>query len=160
MQTIIRPATMLTSSILFWLGMSLIIGFAANKLPERWLSSISKSKIRSNDSNKDQHTKISQWKKWVPDAGACLPGGIAKKKLVKKDCVTLENLLKETRRAEIVHYSLWLSALTTIAWLPKIAVIINVIVACILNAPCLILQRQTQARVHRLIAKLRRREYG
>jgi glycosyl-4,4'-diaponeurosporenoate acyltransferase len=138
------------SSAGFWLLVSLVVGLLANRLPERWLE-------RRPDHPPPRLAAapgIRRWKRWIPDAGPALPGGIAKANLVSRDPLTLQRLVVETRRAELVHWTLWAAALLTPLWLPPAAALGNLLFATGFNLPCLLLQRFNQRRLLRCLARV------
>lgn len=138
------------SSVAFWLLASLLVGLLANRLPERWLQA---GPVPRPAPRLAAPAGIRLWKRWIPDAGPALPGGIAKASLVRRDPATLRRLLIETRRAELVHWALWAAGLGTALWLPPAGVLVNLLFATTFNLPCLLLQRFTRRRVQRLLAR-------
>ena len=56
---------------------------------------------------------IQIWKRWIPDAGGALPGGVKKASLVRRDRQSLRRLVLETRRAELVNWLLLPGAVLT-----------------------------------------------
>ena len=141
------PAVTLLGSGAYWLVLSLLVGGLANWLPEAWLIC---PPLRPS-----QHVipGIRRWKRWIPDAGGVLPGGVPKTNLVQRDPQVLQQLAAETRRAELVHWVLWAGWLPTLFWLPPRGVGINLCFACLFNIPCLLLQRHTRSRVERCLQR-------
>lgn len=146
------------SSAGFWLLASLVVGGVANRLPPHWLTP------RTTQTLKDQPRPVApagirHWKRWIPDAGNALPGGILKASLVQRDPASLERLVVETCRAELVHWMLWSAAFFTILWLPPPAIFGNLIFATVFNAPCLALQRYTRQRLRHCLSIASRRDH-
>lgn len=135
------------SSAAYWLLVSLLVGGMANHLPERWLLCLP---LRQSGPDAPG---IRRWKRWLPDAGAALPGGIRKAALSRPDPRSLAGLQRETRRAELVHALLWAACLPTALWLPPLGVLINLVFATVFNLPCLVLQRHNRRRVQRALAR-------
>jgi glycosyl-4,4'-diaponeurosporenoate acyltransferase len=145
------PAWLLVlSSAAFWLLSSLLVGLLANQLPARWLQ----SKPGPQGSRRRAPPGIRVWKRWIPDGGPALPGGVAKTSLVRRDPAALQRLVVETRRAELVHWLLWPAGALTSLWLPPAAVAVNLAFATLLNLPCLLLQRHNRSRLLRCLARL------
>lgn len=139
------------SSTGFWMLVSLLVGAWANRLPNHWLEVAPGSvPVRSHAM---VPPGIRHWKRWIPDAGAALPGGIAKASLVSRDPRSLQRLVIETRRAELVHWALWASGLLTSLWLPLSAVAGNLLFATGVNLPCLLLQRFNRRRLLHCLAR-------
>jgi glycosyl-4,4'-diaponeurosporenoate acyltransferase len=134
-----------------WLGWSLLIGYLANRLPlaaleqDSWLTR--PRPWPESAAGYERRLGIRRWKRWLPDAGASLPGGVRKNSLVRRDPDALQRLVAETRRAELVHLALWPFWLVTALWLPPAGVLINLIFATAFNLPCLWLQRFTRLRL-------------
>jgi len=135
------------SSAGYWLLVSLLLGGLANHLPERWLLCLP-LRLSGTDA-----PGIRRWKRWLPDAGAALPGGIRKASLSRPDPRSLARLQRETRRAELVHALLCAGWVPTALWLPPLGVLINLMFAMLFNLPCLVLQRHNRRRVQRALAR-------
>jgi len=82
---------------------------------------------------------------------------MAKNSLVGRDRATLQRLLAETRRAELVHLALWPFWIVTALWLPPVGVLINLIFATLFNLPFIWLQRYNHLRVQGTLQRLSRR---
>ena len=143
------PGWLVLSSVAFWLLASLLVGSLANRLPLRWLQG-APVPLRCSGPG----LGIRRWKRWIPDAGGALPGGVAKASLVRRDRLALERLVIETRRAELVHVLLWPAGLLTALWLPAVAVLVNLGFATLFNLPCALLQRYNRRRLQRCLARL------
>lgn len=141
---------MVGGSVAFWLLASLLVGLLANRVPQRWLQAGPAPRWLPPMA---AAAGIRRWKRWIPDAGPALPGGIAKASLVGRDPAALQRLLIETRRAELVHWALWSAGLLTVLWLPAAGVLVNLLFATAFNLPCLLLQRFNRRRVQRLLAR-------
>ena len=162
----------LLSSMILWLLASLVVGLLANRLPAAWLerprgqgpshASICRSVCHSTALPAQPDSRpvprhppgppgIRVWKRWIPDAGDALPGGVSKASLVRRDPHALRRLLQETRRAELVHWLLLPCGLLTVLWMPPAGVLVNVVFAMAFNLPCLLLQRYNRRRLQRLL---------
>jgi glycosyl-4,4'-diaponeurosporenoate acyltransferase len=158
---------MALSSLAFWLLSSLLVGLLANRLPERWLlagrapqgPAVAQGRVVAQR-RVVAPPGIRVWKRWIPDAGPALPGGIAKANLARRDPDSQRRLLIETRRAELVHWALWAAGLLTALWLPPAGVLVNLLFATAFNLPCLLLQRFNRRRVQRLLARPRNGSKG
>ena len=158
----------LLSSMAFWLTASLLVGLLVNHLPATWLESAGGSPGSARPSRAVQLTAsaaprtagppgIRLWKRWIPDAGGALPGGVRKASLVRRDRHSLRRLVMETRRAELVHWLLLPGGLLTALWLPPAGVAVNMTFALAFNLPCLLLQRHNRRRLRRCLARIDRR---
>jgi glycosyl-4,4'-diaponeurosporenoate acyltransferase len=156
----------LLSSMAFWLIAALVVGLLANHLPASWLERPGGQPTRHGPSPPVQLSAapaprasgplgIRVWKRWIPDAGGALPGGVTKASLVRRDPQSLRRLVLETRRAELVHWLLLPSGLLTALWLMPPGVVVNVVFALAFNLPCLLLQRYNRARLQRCLGRSR-----
>ena len=153
----------LVHSVAFWLLASLLVGALANQLPPRWLERFS---LRPEAPERGPEAQgrvgragplaIRTWKRWIPDAGGALPGGVRKATLVRRDPESLRRLTLETWRAELVHWALLPAGLITGLWLPPPGMLVNLMVALVLNLPCLLLQRFNRSRLQRCLARMER----
>ncbi|SBO42712.1 hypothetical protein [Cyanobium sp. NIES-981] len=145
------PALMpLLSSVGYWLLLSLLVGGVANRLPPAWLACPPLRRAGPAVPG------IRRWKRWIPDAGPALPGGVRKASLVQRDPQALERLALECRRAEWVHWLLWAGWIPTLFWLPLAGVVVNLLFATAANLPCLLLQRHSRRRVQATRERLSR----
>ena len=155
-----RPLLPLISSAAFWLLASLLVGLLANQLPLRWLAAAERRPSRglprppSGRAVASAAPGLRIWKRWIPDAGGALPGGVPKASLVRRDPVALRRLLLETRRAELVHGVLWAAGLLTALWLPPAGVAGNLVFATLFNLPCVLVQRFNRGRLRRCLARM------
>jgi glycosyl-4,4'-diaponeurosporenoate acyltransferase len=140
----------LLESVGFWLLASLLVGVLANQLPMEWLHAQAQPPVGPVG----RPPGIRRWKRWIPDAGGALPGGVRKASLVRRDGEALGRLLIETRRAELVHWLLLPAALLTALWLPPPAVALNLLFSLMFNLPCLVLQRYNRARLRHCLVHL------
>ncbi|MFN9643873.1 MAG: hypothetical protein ACK6BG_01835 [Cyanobacteriota bacterium] len=147
----------LLSSAVFWLLASLLVGQSANLVPERWLLPNSPSATSPAWRTGRRPTGppgIRRWKRWIPDAGPALPGGVRKADLARRDQGALLQLWVETRRAELVHGLLWAAGGLTALWLPPEGVLVNLVFATAFNLPCLLVQRFNRDRLRRCLARM------
>ncbi|MDI9405976.1 MAG: hypothetical protein QM522_04640 [Chitinophagaceae bacterium] len=138
-------------SAALWLLASLLVGTAANRLPERWLQ----GRAQASGAPSWPRLGIRVWKRWIPDAGPALTGGVAKASLVRRDPAALQRLAVETRRAELVHWVLWPVWLLTLPWLPPAGVLANLLFACLFNLPCVLVQRHNRGRIAAILGRCR-----
>ena len=97
--------------------------------------------------------RIRRWKHLLPDGGAIMPGGYAKKHLTDFSAANLEKFLNDSCRAEFSH---WLAMLPF--WVfgllgPPVIIIFMLIYAVIMNMPCILAQRFNRPRIDKLLVK-------
>ncbi len=157
----VSDALAVLACALGWLLWSVLVGWLAHRLPPRaldhdsWLTG--RRPWPESRSGFEKRLAIRRWKSLLPDAGTAFPGGVAKNSLVGRDRATLQRLLEEIRRAELVHLALWPFWIVTALWLPLAGVLINLVFATLFNLPCLWLQRYNHLRVERALQALVRR---
>jgi glycosyl-4,4'-diaponeurosporenoate acyltransferase len=145
------------TSALGWLVWSLLVGALANRLPlamlarDSWLTRPRPWGERAQAY--ERGLGIRRWKPLLPDAGGVLPGGMAKAALARRDRASLERLLAETRRAELVHLALWPFWLLSALWLPPQGVLVNLVFATLFNLPCLWVQRYNRLRLRKILGE-------
>ncbi|MCP9818386.1 hypothetical protein KBZ18_02625 [Synechococcus sp. Cruz-9H2] len=148
--------------VLGWMLWSVLIGGLAHRLPQaalrgdNWLT-----RERPWPESKRSYERvlgIKFWKPLMPDAGDALPGGVRKNSLVGRDAASLQRLVEETRRAELVHLAIWPFWIVTALWLPPVGVLVNLSFATLFNLPCLWLQRYNRLRLQPLLLAMGNRE--
>jgi glycosyl-4,4'-diaponeurosporenoate acyltransferase len=147
----------LLASAGLWFGWSLLVGVLANAIPLAWLLPAAVVPAAAPLRPAANRLQSRRWKRWIPDAGPALPGGIRKASLAGRDPQALRRLIAETRRAELVHWALWPAWLLTVLWLPPAGVLINLAFATAFNLPCLLLQRLNRGRLRWLLWRLQAR---
>jgi glycosyl-4,4'-diaponeurosporenoate acyltransferase len=147
------------SSAAFWLVAALLVGQLANLVPPSWLATGRRRPAPPAPRSRGARAGpagIRVWKRFIPDAGGALPGGVPKASLVRRDPVALRRLVVETRRAELVHWLLWPAGLLTALWLPPAGVAVNLVFGTVFNLPCVLLQRYNRLRLRRCLARMDR----
>lgn len=98
--------------------------------------------------------KIRKWKKHLPDGAKIFKAGFEKGELKTKDPKYIEAFIKETCRAELVHWlqilPFWIFGL----WAPSFVIWIMLAYALALNLPCIIAQRYNRPRLKKLYQRL------
>lgn len=97
--------------------------------------------------------RIKSWKDNLPDAGRWLSGGFSKAQLFSKTRAHLERFARETWRGELVHWTALGCLPLFCLWNPWWGVLVNALVAVLLNLPCILALRYNRARFLRLLAR-------
>jgi len=143
--------TAVLACMIGWLSWSMLVGYGCHRLPpealqrDTWLTG--PRPWPESTAGYERRLHIQRWKALLPDAGPLFPGVLSKRSLVRRDPAALEQLVAETRRAELVHVALWPFWLLTALWLPPVAVLVNLAFATAFNLPCLWLQRYNRLRL-------------
>jgi glycosyl-4,4'-diaponeurosporenoate acyltransferase len=96
---------------------------------------------------------IKLWKDRLPDASRIFRGGFAKARLQTAAPEYLERFLRETWRGEVVHWLALLALPVFFVWNPWWGMVVNAVVALLLNLPCILALRYNRARLQRLLAR-------
>ena len=131
-------------------------GWLAHHLPARLLRRlpfIGRSYAWERDGAIYRRLAIGAWKDRLPEAGAVLPGGFSKRRLLSSDAAYLERFAVETARAEFAHWLPWLLSLTFFAWNPWPIGVLMVLYGAATNAPCILVQRYNRARLVRALGR-------
>jgi glycosyl-4,4'-diaponeurosporenoate acyltransferase len=148
----------LAAAIAYWLGASVLVGWAANQLSDEALSALAarwpRSRFEQGGGWYRRRLGIERWKDRLPEAGGSL-GGRSKRRLGGRAQVDV--LYLETMRAELVHVVLLGLEWVPLVWLPGVWRVVPVVVALAGNLPFIAIQRYNRARIDRLRAARSRR---
>lgn len=142
-----------------WVAWSLLVGFLGHRLPlklletDTWLT-------RPRPWGEDRLwyvrvLRIKRWKDRLPEAGSFFKGGFCKRSVGDGNVSLIYRFLAETRRAEYVHFAIWLFWLVTMLWTPGWGVLVNLAVGTAFNLPCLWVQRYNRLRLQRTLVLIR-----
>jgi len=98
--------------------------------------------------------RLKKWKKRLPDGAALFKKGFQKKHLKGLDDVYLDNFIRETCRAEITHWTMFLLSPVFFIWNIWWVGIVMIIYAILVNLPCIIIQRYNRIRLKRVYSKV------
>ena len=131
-----------------WTALSVTFGYAGHRLPTHLLRQENVvTRIRPfEDGGRtwQRYLAVRRWKDALPEAGAFF-GGVSKKHI--RGRADIDPLLCETRRAELVHWSLLAASPLFALWNPLWLTVAMIGFACIANVPCIIVQRFNRARL-------------
>jgi len=152
MQVIDLPAgwTVLLIVIL-WPSLQMVAATLSRRLPDHlfdWHSSFYRSHPwEKNGKIYQTWFKIRCWKPLLPDGGAIMPGGYAKKHLTDYSATNLEKFLNDSCRAEFSHWlamsPFWLFGLIG----PPPIIVFMLVYALVVNLPCIMAQRFNRPRI-------------
>ena len=144
-----------------WIALSVAVGYGAHHLPARWIEQDRwLTRLRRFEADGyfwRRHLAIGRWKDHLPEAGS-LFGGVSKRRLPPGG--DLHSLAVETRRAELVHWTLLACAALFPLWNPPGLAVAMGAVALVANLPCLVVQRYNRARLLRVVSRRRHRAFG
>jgi glycosyl-4,4'-diaponeurosporenoate acyltransferase len=94
--------------------------------------------------------RLQSWKKKLPDGAAIFKDGFEKKCLKETNQDYLNSFMKETCRAEITHWIVFLFGLLFFIWNLWWVGIVMILYAALANMPCIITQRYNRIRLRRI----------
>ena len=94
--------------------------------------------------------RLQSWKKKLPDGAALFKNGFEKKRLKESSIDYLDSFMKETCRAELTHWIVFLFGPLFFIWNLWWVGIVMVLYAAIANIPCIITQRYNRIRLRRI----------
>ncbi|MFC1893884.1 glycosyl-4,4'-diaponeurosporenoate acyltransferase [Chloroflexota bacterium] len=95
--------------------------------------------------------RLKSWKRRLPDGAAIFKHGIEKKHLKKTSNDYLESFLRDTCRAELTHWIMFLFGPLFLIWNLLWVGIVMMIYATLVNMPCIITQRYNRIRLQRIV---------
>lgn len=138
--------------VVAWGVWNVAIAVAVSRLPTQWFARHRPPAraVRNAPAGVGGRSRR-RWERWIPDAGAMLPGGSAKRRLAGRDRASLARHAAAARGGELVHWLSLAFAAVCLLWWPIVVVGPIIGVAVLINVPCLIVLRDTQRRIHRLL---------
>ena len=143
----------LVINVAWWALVHAGTGYAAHRLPEErlerdgWLL-----RVRPGEVDRYRRLGIRRWKDRLPEAGALFRDGVSKRHVG----ASLEQFVRETRRAEVAHWWAMAGGPVAAMWNPPLGGVLMVAYGVAVNAPFIAIQRFNRARAQRL----RQREAG
>lgn len=148
-------ARLITSVSAVWMALSFVLGWIAVHTPDHRLGEGPFTRLRPRERSLAMYRSlgIRRWKDRLPEAGDLFLGGVSKRRLPDRSIQTLQRFVIETRRGERVHWALAFLAITFIPWTPGVFGILNMLIAIIVNAPFIAIQRYNRIRLERTIRR-------
>jgi glycosyl-4,4'-diaponeurosporenoate acyltransferase len=147
-----RGRTLIAVNVVAWAAIHSASGYAASKLPDRWLRhdrGLLRRRPFESDDFYRRRLRIHRWKDRLPEAGALFPGGVSKRHLPPAGSGGLERFALETRRGELAHWMAIVPAPLFAVWNPAPLGAVMVVYACAVNLPCIAVQRYNRLRIAR-----------
>jgi glycosyl-4,4'-diaponeurosporenoate acyltransferase len=145
-----------------WAVLGVTIGYLHHRLPTSSLATdgpvTSLRRFETGGTWYQRRLRIRSWKDRLPEAGAVFSGGLSKRRLPGSDRQGLALFVRETRRAERVHW--WLLAATPwfILWNRPLVASAMVLYGVVANLPFIAVQRFNRGRASRALSRLGRAE--
>jgi glycosyl-4,4'-diaponeurosporenoate acyltransferase len=139
-----------------WAAWSAVVGYGAHRLPAARLDAdgfLTRPRRWERGGRVYEHLAIRRWKDLLPEAGTVFRGGTSKRALPGRTSEDLRRFAAETRRAELVHWTIPLITPVFAIWSPPALLAAMVAYAVVANLPCLIVQRYNRARIGRVLER-------
>ena len=116
--------------------------------PNSWL--YRKRKWERNGRLYEKLFRLKSWKKKLPDGAAIFKNGFEKKHLKETNQDYLDSFIRETCRAELTHWIVFLFGPLFLIWNLWWVGIVMILYAALANIPCIITQRYNRIRLRRI----------
>lgn len=153
----LTPVAAVVVDIVVWAVAGTAIGFGAHRIrAERFASDSWLTRLRPFEQDGrwyEQHLRMKAWKSRLPEAGALFRDGFSKRSLADGSPAHLIRFVRETRRAELTHWTLLGIAPLFALWNPWGLTLVMWGYAVVANVPFLLIQRYNRARLLRVLAR-------
>ncbi len=150
--------------VVIWPLLQVPISAMGNAIPDRRFDAESfffKSRNWEKDGKfYEKVFKIRKWKERLPDGAKLFKAGFEKGELKTKDPEYIEAFIKETCRAELVHWLQILPFWVFGLWAPPFIIWIMLAYALAANLPCILAQRYNRPRLKRIYHRLMKYKTG
>jgi glycosyl-4,4'-diaponeurosporenoate acyltransferase len=147
--------------VVAWAAFHAGTGYAAHRLADHWLDREGwLLRARSfEDAGRwyRRRLRIHTWKDRVPEAGDLFAGGINKSRLPAHSDGGLERFIRETRRAELAHWSALACGPLFAVWNPPLPTTLLITYGLLANLPFIAIQRYNRCRCQSILALRSRR---
>ena len=109
-----------------------------------------KRKWERNGRFYERFFRLKSWKKRLPDGAAIFRQGFEKRRLNERNKDYLDSFMKETCRAELTHWIVFLFGPLFFIWNLWWVGIVIILYAAMANIPCVITQRYNRIRLQRI----------
>lgn len=116
---------------------------------DRWLYAT--RKWEKGGSIYRKYFKINKWKKYIPEGAKCFKDDFEKNKLISTDTEYLSLFIAELCRAELVHWLMLIPFVFYYLFTPFFVATSLLIIASLINIPCIMAQRYNRPRVQALL---------
>jgi glycosyl-4,4'-diaponeurosporenoate acyltransferase len=157
----VRLLTLVAIDSALWAGASAAVGYAGHRLPAsvvRRDTPLTVVRRGERGGRIYERIGIRSWKSHVPEAGALFGGGVSKRSLPGRDDLSLLDFAAETRRAELVHWTLLVIAPLFALWNPWPLALAMVAYGLLANLPFVAIQRFNRARALAIVHRKSKRQ--
>ncbi len=144
-------------SCLAWVLVGLATGWHFHRLPpEHFASDNWLTRPRAFEHGGrwyQRRLRIRSWKDRVPEKGDLFRGGFSKRHLVDRSGPHLERFVRETRRAEMVHWSNLAAGPLFLIWCPPLLGGCMIVFGVVAHLPFIMIQRYNRERLRSILAR-------
>lgn len=147
-------AITITIDVIAWFLIHMGVSYIMSRQPlaffnkDSWL--YRKRSWERNGKLYERFFRLKSWKKRLPDGAAIFRNGFTKKYLKETSKDYLDYFIRETCRAELTHWIVFLFGPLFLIWNLWWVGIVMIIYATIANIPCVITQRYNRIRLQRI----------
>lgn len=140
---------------LTWAAWNVAVAAGAARLPTDWFRRhrVGPGTSAGSPVRRTGPLGARRWKGLLPDAGAVIPGATSKRRLGPRDADSLARYAAEARRSEVVHWLSLAFVAVGFVWWPFVVIGPMFLSALVINVPCLVVLRDNQRRIRRLLAR-------
>jgi len=142
-------------NIVVWFAIHVSISFLMTRRPlasfdaDNWL--YRQRGWEKNGRIYEKFFQLKSWKRKLPDGAAIFKDGFQKKKLKETSQEYFQEFIRETCRAELIHWIVFLFGFIFFVWNIWWVGIVMIIYATIVNMPCVITQRYNRIKLRRIV---------
>lgn len=137
-----------------WATWSGLVGYTAHRLPLHRVARdgpLTRLRAWEQSGRAYERLAIRRWKDRLPEFGAVFRGGVSKRALPSRTTSDLDRFAAETRRAELVHWTIPVITPLFALWNPPWLLAAMAAYAVVANVPCLVVQRYNRGRLLRVL---------
>ncbi len=150
----LTPGQAVAVDVAVWTVLGFAVGLWGNQLPASRLGTdagpTQLHPFEEGGRVYQRRLRIDAWKDRLPDAGTWLPKGSGKRVLGRDREEGLASLAVETRRAELVHWTLLTASPLFVLWNPPALALVMLGYGAVSNLPFIAIQRYNRARIYRI----------
>ena len=147
-------AITITIDVIAWLIIHMGVSYIMSRQPlssfnsDSWL--YTKRVWEKNGRFYERLFRLKSWKRKLPDGAAIFKNGFKKKRLKGTEKGYLDTFIRETCRAELTHWIVFLFGPLFLIWNLWWVGIVMIVYATMANIPCVITQRYNRIRLQRI----------
>jgi len=141
--------------VIAWFVIHMCVSYIMSRQPltsfnnNSWL--YRKRKWERNGRFYEKFFRLKSWKRRLPDGAAIFKNGFEKKHLKGTNKDYFDSFIRETCRAELTHWIVFLFGPLFLIWNLWWVGIVMILYATIANIPCVITQRYNRIRLQRIV---------